>query len=213
MKHLAVACHSVRLIIALMPALIFIFVSPVGNARGKMLEKEYIRTDEVSVEVNVELFYQIWNIDALTVPVQIIAKQDMRLHCEELNNKIVGVVRERLPSERDIPHLISTLVAAVAGDNATPSEPSSFAARIVKQFQVVDQILRACSLPDDADKIIKQVIEECAAALAPVYHSSQLQESDFETLVSRDLSFIEERMNETMAGDWGRLLQGSPKSV
>lgn len=48
MKHLAVACHSVRLFIALMPALISIFVSPVGNARGKILEKEYIRTEEVS---------------------------------------------------------------------------------------------------------------------------------------------------------------------
>jgi hypothetical protein len=134
----------------------------------------------------------------------------MRLHCEELNNKIVGVARERLPSERDVLHLKEMWKAA---DSTTNSEPSSFAVRIVKQFQAVGEILRACSLPDDAEIIIKQVIAESAAALSTVYQNSQLQESDFETLVSRDLSFVEERMNETMPGDWGRLLHAGPKSV
>ena len=47
-KHLAVACHTVRVVLALFPALIAKFVDPISLPRRTLITKEFQRTSQVS---------------------------------------------------------------------------------------------------------------------------------------------------------------------
>lgn len=47
-KHLAVACHTIRLVLALFPCLTAKFVDPISLPRRTLIAKEFLRTSQVS---------------------------------------------------------------------------------------------------------------------------------------------------------------------
>ena len=113
----------------------------------------------------------------------------MSTHCDEICNKIVSIMCDRLTTT---PQDLAGLLAAVprAGLDPSATTPSSFAASTVKQLQILSDILSSTSSPQDRDKVLTTVAQKFSSALGAAYGGREAAATGREHQLAADLGFL-----------------------
>lgn len=175
-KHLAIACHSVRAMLALYPALQAVFVNPVlPLPRRNMIGDEYART-----------------------------LQDMTTHIDEIRNKIATILCDRLNNAPDLLSLLGSIppTSTVGHDAAAESgvvgtiAPSSFASSTAKQLHILVDIMVSTSLAEDTSIVLKRVGQRYSIALAAAYGTTNLESAGIDAQLTADLTLLIESIEK-----------------
>jgi vacuolar protein sorting-associated protein 54 len=159
-KHLAVACHSVRAVLALFPALMSRFVEPVSLPRRTLILKELERTSH-----------------------------DMTVHCTEINNKIIAIMCERLTPMHEFARILTASLGPVATLTEAPP-PSGMAINTIKQLQILADILTNTALVGDKETIMQQVLRNFVSVLTASYDDSEFEVAGLREQAAADLEYI-----------------------
>ena len=170
MKHLAVACETVRAVLALFPSLTTKFVDLISLPRQTLIAKEFERTKQVrTVTSNIlinpvackysfhQYFLFFWYV------------QDMIVHCSEINNKIITIMCERVAPMNNFARLLFSSITTPAAPTEAPPPPSGLALNTMKQVQILADILTSTALPEDRDTIMKQVLNNFVSVMTAAY--------------------------------------------
>lgn len=123
--------------------------------------------------------------------------QDMSVHCDEICNKIIAIMCDRLvTTTRD---LIGLLAAMPSCEDCSVA-PSSFMASTVKQLSILSDILGSTLSHEDSCKILVAVLQRFSAALTLAYSGGELVASGMDQQVVADLEFLVSRI-ETLRLD------------
>jgi vacuolar protein sorting-associated protein 54 len=160
-KHLATACHSLRAVTAMI----------------RLLRPCFI--DRIVTPTRRNLFSSEFNL----------VEEDLRMHCEELCNKIIGIMCERMDiASKD---LQTTLSAAPVNESTNEFTASSFASSTVKQVNILSDILVKTSLATDIELVLKTVVDKYASSLESAYSALlQLQDQPLAKQASTDLEYL-----------------------
>ncbi|KAH7622162.1 putative Vacuolar protein sorting-associated protein 54, chloroplastic [Nannochloris sp. 'desiccata'] len=159
-KHLAVACHSVRAVLAVFPALMIKFVEPVSLPRRTLILKEVERTS-----------------------------QDMMMHCSEINNKVIAIMCERLTPMHDFARILSASLGPSTTLPESPP-PSGMAISTIKQLQILAEILTTTALLDDKETIMQQVLRNFVSVITAAYDDSELEVAGLREQAAADLEYV-----------------------
>ena len=169
-KHLTVACHTVRFILALFPHLVHKFVTPLPPPRQALLSKEFDRT-----------------------------KQDMDTHCVEINNKIIFIMCERLVPSHDYVRLLTTSLGGGEGghegDVTSLLAPSAMGVNTMKQLQILADILNASASMEDKEAIMTQVLKKFVGVMSVAYDDEQLSAGCLLEQAVADLEYVLNAIN------------------
>lgn len=117
----------------------------------------------------------------------------MAVHCDEICNKIVTIMCDRLTTTtRDLIAMLSSAQSGHIGGQLSVHNtlPSAFAASTAKQLRILADILMSTSSEKDIRKILGTVLVRFTAALSAAYGGLELETAGLDGQVAADLVFL-----------------------